>query len=93
MIQWEYQNSKIFLARGKFQICISKLVQINFYNEIKCNMLWSYVINAHMIPWSYVIDDINGEGIIGAKDKSGRIQDWKSNKKEWWQTFCQMEWL
>ena len=44
------------------------------------------------VPWTYVISDLNGEEIVGkkklckiiAKNKSQRVQSWKSNNARWY---------
>ena len=49
----------------------------------------------NIVPWTYVISDLNGEESVGtlykkkiAKTKSKRIYSSKSNKEKMWKTIC-----
>ena len=71
----EYENTKRFLLKAIFQIGLKKFLKLKKVKNI--------------VPWTYIIGDLNGEKIVGAfyekelqKSKSRRIQDRKVIKKK-----------
>ena len=51
MIIWKYQSIKTFLVKVMFQIGSKKFLLLK---KVK-----------NTVPWAYLIDDLNGEEIIG----------------------------
>ena len=65
MILLEYRNIKIFLQNVALPILLRKFLQLK---KVK-----------NTVPWTYVIDDLNGEEIVGTFYKK-KIK--KTNQKE-----------
>ena len=51
MIMWKYQSIKTFLVKVMFQIGSKKFLLLK---KVK-----------NTVPWTYLIDDLNGDEIIG----------------------------
>ena len=70
MIGLEYQNLKPFLQKAMFQICLKKLWDINWSEEV----LVIKKVKSN-VPWTYVISDLEGEKIVGTfYEKENQIQ-------------------
>ena len=65
MILLEYRNIKIFLQNVALPILLRKFLQLK---KVK-----------NTVPWTYVIDDLNGEEIVGTFYKTKSKKQIKKN--------------
>ena len=65
MILLEYRNIKIFLQNVALPILLRKFLQLK---KVK-----------NTVPWTYVIDDLNGEEIVGTFYKKKSKKQIKKN--------------